>query len=157
MNIRLLLGTFFGVGHLPVAPGTWGSFFTLPLVYLTVYYFPAFGITVFVVIACILSLICAREAQIEYGDDPSQFVLDEVAGQSLVFLFTGFIHSFSYDTTLLATGFFLFRIFDIAKPLGINKLQKLPGEIGILVDDLLAGVYALICLKLLEHSLFTLL
>lgn len=151
MNIKVALGTMFGAGLLPNAPGTWGSFFTLPLVYLVAYFFPIYGIAVFFVLSCIVSLLSAPAVVEKYGHDPSPFVMDECAGQSLVFLATTFTFTFSGDAFTLAAGFFIFRFFDILKPLGVDKLQKLPGEIGILADDLLAGVYTLICLEGLNY------
>lgn len=147
MNIRVAIGTLFGVGYLPIAPGTWGSFFTLPLIYLAAYFFPIAGVPVFFVACCVLSLLCAPAAETRFGLDPAQFVMDECAGQSLVFILTAFTFSFVSDAFILAAGFLFFRFFDILKPLGVDKLQKLPGEIGILSDDLLAGVYSFICLE----------
>ncbi|MDZ7718672.1 MAG: phosphatidylglycerophosphatase A [Balneolaceae bacterium] len=147
MNIRVALGTLFGAGHLPVAPGTWGSLFTLPLIYLASFLFPTWGIPAFFVASILLSLYCAPAVEAKYGHDPSQFVMDECAGQSLVFILGGFSYTFFGDLFTLIFGFLLFRFFDVLKPLGIDKLQKLPGEIGILADDLLAGVYAFICLE----------
>lgn len=151
MNVRVALGTMFGAGLLPNAPGTWGSFFTLTLVYAVAYFFPVYGISVFFIASCVVSIISAPAVVEKYGPDPSPFVMDECAGQSLVFLATTFTFSFSGDAYVLAAGFFLFRLFDILKPLGVDNLQKLPGEIGILADDLLAGVYALICLEGLKY------
>lgn len=151
-----MFGTLFGTGFLPNAPGTWGSFVTLPAIYIVAYFFPLYGMPIFFLTSCVISMLCAEEAQKVYGDDPSQFVLDECAGQSLVFVLTSFTFIFSTDIWTLATGFIFFRFFDIIKPLGIDKLQKLPGEFGILADDLLAGVYALICLHLSEYVFHTL-
>lgn len=151
MNVKLLFGTLFGVGFLPNAPGTWGSLATLPVIYIVSYFFPVFGIPIFFITSCVISLLSADEAQKTYGHDPSQFVLDECAGQSLVFIFTSFSFVFTVDVWTLTIGFLFFRFFDILKPLGIDKLQKLSGEFGILTDDLLAGAYALICLQLSEY------
>ena len=147
MNIRVAFGTLFGVGHLPVAPGTWGSFFTLPFIYIAATYFPEFGIPAFFLVTCVLSLVCSSAAVEKFGKDPAEFVLDESAGQSIVFILTGFAFTPAYDIFQLALGFLLFRFFDILKPMGVDKLQTLPGEIGILADDILAGIYALICLE----------
>ena len=157
MNMQVAIGTLFGVGYLPIAPGTWGSFFTLPLVYGAALLFPMYGIPVFCAVCCILSLMSAPAVEKKYGHDPSQFVMDECAGQSLVFILSGFTFSLSGDAFILAAGFLLFRFFDILKPLGVDKLQKLPGEIGILADDLLAGVYTFICLEGLIYVYNTLL
>lgn len=151
MNLQIALGTMFGAGLLPNAPGTWGSFFTLPLVYAVAYFYPLYGTAVFFLASCVISLVTAPAVVEKYGSDPSPFVMDECAGQSLVFIATTFTFSFSGDALTLAAGFLIFRFFDILKPLGVDKLQKLPGEIGILADDLLAGVYTLICLEALKY------
>ena len=77
------------------------------------------------------------------GDsDPSQAVIDEVIGQLVTFLFV----PFGLGWPLILAGFLLFRLFDIWKPYPIDSLQILPGGIGICADDILAGVYAGICL-----------
>ncbi len=147
--VKFVLGTFFGSGLLPKAPGTWGSLAAIPFIYLTALYFSFFGILIFFAISCLLSLWSTSEAVERYGDDPSQFVMDEVAGQSLVFLLAGFQADLSHDIWILIAGFIFFRLFDIIKPLGINRMEKLPGKYGILLDDLLAGLYALICMEVL--------
>lgn len=147
--VKFIVGTFFGSGLLPKAPGTWGSLLSIPFIYFTSIYFSFTGVIIFVIVACLLSLWSTSEAVKRYGDDPSQFVMDEVAGQSIVFLFATFQPDISHDIYILTIGFILFRLFDIFKPLGINQLEKLPGKFGILFDDLLAGLYALICLEVL--------
>lgn len=76
-------------------------------------------------------------------------VIDEWAGQGLTFLFIPFSGDVQSQLLILLIGFIFFRFFDILKPLGIKKLQDLPAGWGILADDLLAGLYALICLKTL--------
>lgn len=148
-SVKFILGTFFGTGLLPKAPGTWGSLASIPFIYLTALYFSYTGVIIFLIVACLLSLWSSSEAIERYGNDPSQFVMDEVAGQSIVFLFAVFQVDFFHDIWILLAGFIMFRLFDIYKPLGINQLEKLPGKFGILVDDLLAGLYALICLEVL--------
>lgn len=148
-NAKILAGTLFGTGFIPKAPGTWGSLVTLPLIYGSSLISPQFGIPVLIVLAIMLSLWSSSENEREFGDDPPQFVMDECAGQSLVFLPAAIIASAVPDLFQLVTGFFLFRVFDILKPFGIDRLQKLPGKFGILVDDLLAGIYALICVELI--------
>ncbi len=147
--LKFITGTFFGTGLLPKAPGTWGSLAAIPFIYLTALHFSVIGVVIFVIIACLLSLWSTSEAVERFGDDPSQFVMDEVAGQSIVFLFAGFQANISHDIWILVSGFILFRLFDIFKPLGINQLEKLPGKFGILFDDLLAGFYALVFVEAL--------
>lgn len=156
-SAKIAAGTFLGTGLLPKAPGTWGSFFTLPLIYASAMISPHFGIPALILITIVLSLWSAGKNIERFGEDPPQFVMDECAGQSLVFLPAAIIFSVIPDLFQLITGFFLFRLFDIIKPLGIDRLQNFPGKFGILADDLLAGLYALICLeliKILTASLF---
>ena len=148
-SLKLVIGTFFGSGMLPKAPGTWGSLAAIPFIYLTALYFSFPGVLIFLIISCLLSLWSTSVAVEKYGDDPSQFVMDEVAGQSVVFLIVGFQADLSHDIWILIAGFIFFRLFDIIKPLGINRMEKLPGKFGILLDDLLAGFYALICMEVL--------
>lgn len=156
-KLKVLLGTLFGVGLLPKAPGTWGSLFTLPLIYLAYLASPLFGIAGLILIASLLSLWTSGASVEKFGEDPGEFVLDETAGQAVVFLATSFNDTAGINLTMLFAGFLLFRIFDILKPLGIDALQKLPGKFGILTDDLAAGIYALICLELLKLLLESLL
>jgi len=82
-------------------------------------------------------------------DDPHEAVVDEVMGQILTFLFIGF----TSDWRLLLAGFVLFRLFDIWKPYPIDTLQQLPKGLGICADDLVAGVYAGICLSIINAIL----
>jgi len=150
IGLKLAIGTLFGSGLLPKAPGTWGSLCTLPLIYGAWLLSPVYGIPALVLLASILSLWSSPAAVRKYGDDPPQFVMDEAAGQALVFAATSFTYGIAGNLTWLLVGFILFRIFDILKPLGIDRLQKLHGNFGILADDLLAGVYALASLELIK-------
>ena len=155
-SLKLALGTLFGIGRLPIAPGTWGSLATLPVVFLIGWSAGIYAITVLIIFSCILSLWCASAAEEKFGKDPSQFILDELAGQSVVFLMVDFTAPPLQVSTVLLLGFILFRVFDIMKPLGINALQKLPGKFGILADDILAGIYALVLLELGTTLIFNL-
>jgi phosphatidylglycerophosphatase A len=150
-QIKLYIGTLFGAGLLPLAPGTWGSFFTLPVIYLTALHFQAAGMIILLSIAILLSLWSAPAAVTRYGDDPGRFVMDESAGQIVAFLAIPFHYSLYTDIWILLAGFLLFRLFDIFKPFGIRELEKISGKFGILFDDLLAGVYALICLQMILY------
>ena len=172
-SIKLAIGSFFGAGHLPKAPGTWGSLLFLPVIYLASLFGPTWILWPILAATIFLSLWSSDECVTKYGDDPGSFVMDECAGQTIPFLFTSFapattlvsttlasstiVSSTLTSTTsshlwILATGFLLFRFFDIKKPLGINQLQNLPGKFGILADDLLAGVYALVVLEGLKFT-----
>jgi phosphatidylglycerophosphatase A len=153
-KIKLLIGTLFGIGFLPVAPGTWGSLTILPFAY-TAYIFGGFwALGAMLLITTLFTLVTADTVSKTYGEDPPQFVMDECAGQILAIMALPLTGNLESDLLYLIAAFLLFRLFDIVKPLGINRLQLLEGKIGILADDLLAGFYALICIRLSELVIF---
>ena len=155
--MKRLLTSSFGLGLLPLAPGTWGS---LPpaVMFSLLGYLGATPATIAVVMAVFVlaaSVICIRFAPaviaLTGNKDPREVVVDEVAGQAVTFLFiVPFLSVFTTGQicTTTALGFLLFRLFDIVKPWPIRKLEKYPAGWGILADDLLAGVYAGIALIL---------
>jgi phosphatidylglycerophosphatase A len=140
----LLLATWFGVGSMPVTPGTFGTVASLPLILIlkhTTALHQVVALIVFIPLAIWSSGLCARLVQ---KDDPSEIVIDEVAG----FLLTTLFLPASWSALVLA--FILFRVFDILKPFPIGALDKnIPGGTGIVMDDLLAGVYAYLGTRLL--------
>ncbi|MCC5933855.1 MAG: phosphatidylglycerophosphatase A [Balneolales bacterium] len=148
-NLAFWLGTGLGSGLAPAAPGTAGSLAALPFIYAAGVFGGAPALAAFLVFWIAASLFTAPGFERCYSEDPALFVADEWAGQTVPFIGISFSGVFAEDVLLLLAGFVLFRIFDILKPLGIKKAEKLPSPLGILADDLLAGVYALILLKLL--------
>ncbi|HKL14792.1 MAG TPA: phosphatidylglycerophosphatase A [Balneolaceae bacterium] len=140
-SIKLNLGTLFGAGRYTKAPGTLGSLLFLPFIYGAYTLDNTFGLAILTVATCILSLWTASAAVDEFGDDPGEFIMDECAGQALVFVGTT-AFGISLNFIYLLLGFLLFRLFDITKPLGIKRIEKFRGKYGILFDDLLAGIYA---------------
>lgn len=160
--------TTFGVGYLPLAPGTWGSMVGVAI-YLAISSLVAnlalgfkasisgfgwdpflswihAGILIAFLLFTLLGVWAAGRATELLGDlDPSEAVVDEVIGQLIVFLFV----PFGIGWQFILAGFLLFRLFDIWKPYPIDYLQVLPGGIGVCADDILAGVYAGICLAVL--------
>ena len=151
---RMLL-TCFGLGRLPVAPGTWGS---LPpaVVFGLMCYFRLPPVLITIVMAGLVfagSVVCVKLAPAMIAalgkDDPGEIVADEFAGQAVTFLIAPAILSTIAEVAIVTiVGFLLFRVFDIIKPWPIKKLEKLPQGWGILCDDLLAGIYALIVLNI---------
>jgi phosphatidylglycerophosphatase A len=160
--------TTFGVGYLPLAPGTWGSMvgvaIYLGVSWLVVTFALGFSIhisalgwepftswvhaiilTVFLLFTLLGVWASGRSTEL-FGDlDPSKAVVDEVIGQLIVFLFV----PFGIGWPFILAGFLLFRLFDIWKPYPIDSLQVLPGGIGVCADDILAGVYGGICLAVI--------
>ena len=161
-NIERLAASCFGLGWLPLAPGTWGSLPTT-IVFTVMCYFQAptpLILAVMTAMALIGIIVCVKFTPFvtaATGDeDPSEIVADEFAGQAITFLFIPFLGmdllSARHFLTTAAAGFFLFRAFDTLKPWPSNKLEKLPKGWGVLADDLMAGVYAgvslIICARL---------
>jgi phosphatidylglycerophosphatase A len=157
MNKRLLTSCF-GLGYLPIAPGTWGS---LPpaILFAAMCLSPLPRIVAVVLMFFIVtdaSTICvlfSSDAIEATGKkDPSEVVVDEVAGQALALLPFSLYDTSGNEVIIIAlAGFILFRLFDIIKPWPCRRLEKLPAGWGILADDLMAGFYAaivlMICLK----------
>lgn len=148
-KLKPIIGSFFYAGFLPNAPGTWGSFFALFPIYFIGVYGSWYGMAVFTIICSLLTLWVSKECERVWGGDPSPLVMDEFAGQGMAFIAIPLANPPINIFLLLVAGFVFFRFFDIKKPLGVNKLQELPGGFGILVDDLLAGFYAFLCLEVL--------
>jgi len=147
--LKLFLGTGFFSGLSPVAPGTAGSLAAIPFIYLLSLWGGVWALLGFLLVWIFISLVTAPAFEAYYGKDPAPFVADEWAGQTIPFLSVGFAGSLAEDIWILVLGFILFRIFDILKPLGIKTMERLPSGTGILADDLLAGLYALLLLKII--------
>lgn len=142
------MATFFGAGRLRPAPGTWGSLATLLLWWLLASHLPVQArvpviLLLIVIVVAVGILASTLEARGCGKKDPSHVVIDEVAGQ-LVTLIAAPI-----TWQALLAGFILFRGFDIVKPPPVRSMERLPEGWGIVVDDLGAGVYALIVLQIL--------
>ena len=139
--------TGVGVGYLPIAPGTWGSLAALLLVFTVHWLFPLHEMVVLGSLVALLTfpavVFSTRFSRSEGDPDPSKIVIDEILGQMLCLLFV------PVSAVSLGAGFFLFRFFDIWKPFPVRNSEKLPGGMGIVCDDLIAGVYAGLCLKVL--------
>ncbi len=138
MRLFLLgIATFLGIGKLPKAPGTWASLAAIP-VFWPLMPHPAAQAVLLAVLFFGTAPVCTW-AEREMGEtDPSAIVVDEVVGMGTALL------GVPREVPFVLMAFILFRLFDIWKPYPIHKIQKLPGGWGILADDLLAGVYALI-------------
>jgi len=143
------LGTGFYTGLAPIAPGTVGSFFATLSVWGLSIYFGQVALFLCLAFWIVVTIRTAPWFESNYGKDPSVMVSDEWAGQTIPFLSISFTGNLAQDWWILLAGFLLFRFFDILKPFGIKKLQDYKGGFGILFDDLVAGIYSLVTLKLL--------
>ncbi len=140
----LLLSSWFGVGRLPLAPGTWGTLGAVPLVLIISYFGPVPAVISLAVIIPLAVWTSGISQKLIKKDDPPEVVIDEVAG----YFVTVFLLPFSWWSFIL--GFLLFRFFDILKPFPIGMIdKKVRGGIGICLDDIVAGVYANIGVRII--------
>ena len=147
-RLLLFLATCGSVGYLPWAPGTWGSLLALPLHFFLSHLEPRlYWSSLLTVIVLAVAAAGAAEKILD-RKDPGVVVIDEVAGMLVTMI--------GAPQSLLAyvAGFLLFRLFDIVKPFPVCWADRhLNGGVGIVMDDLLAGGYALLCLQLLFRLL----
>jgi len=136
-----LIARWFGIGLLPGAPGTWGSVAALPCAWAIAYFIAAPALIVATVVLFFVGWWAAERVATASGiADDSTIVVDEVVGQWLA------ISAAPLDPAAYILGFTLFRIFDIWKPWPVSWAESLPGGLGVMADDALAGVYSLIVL-----------
>jgi phosphatidylglycerophosphatase A len=145
-----LTATFFGIGGIKPGPGTWGSIATVLLWAAATSQIPLAQRTwATIVAAAVVTLVgipaATRVARASGGKDPQFVVIDEVAGQLVALI------SVPLGWKTFLAGLILFRTFDILKPFPIRRLEHLPEGTGIVVDDLGAGIYALVIMHLLLH------
>jgi phosphatidylglycerophosphatase A len=138
-TLRHMLLSWFGCGLSPIAPGTVGSLGALPLAAIIQLSFGSMALLLCAIVLFFAGWICA-DVQLRGGldgDDPQWIVVDEVVGQ-WVTLAAVPLHPLSYVMAIA-----LFRIFDITKPWPVSWAdRRVPGGLGIMLDDLLAGLYA---------------
>ena len=140
----LILSTWFGTGLIPLAPGTFGSLAAIPFFIFFNYLGVAFTGLFLIIFIPLAFWASGRSEKLLGRDDPSEVVIDEVIG----FFFAVFFIPVSWVGIII--GFALFRFFDILKPFPIGTIDKrVKGGIGIVLDDILAGIYANICLRLI--------
>lgn len=134
-RLAVWIATTGGLGYAPFAPGTVGSAAGVAIYLLTSHWpLPAQALLVGLVIAIGTWASNEAAAHFERGD-PSQVVVDEVAGQLVTYFATGA----SWKGAIV--GFFLFRALDIVKPWPANRLEALHGGVGIMADDVVAALY----------------
>ena len=141
----LFFATGFGVGYLPIAPGTLGALITIPIYYfLSAIQSPVYEVTL--IAFFFLSVWISEKAKIFFGkkDDP-RIVIDEMMGFLITMLWVP-------KTALsIMVGFFLFRFFDIVKPPPIRVTERAKGGFGVVLDDVVAGIYSNIILHIISY------
>ena len=148
-TIKKILATFFGLGYLPGAPGTFGAAGAYGIYCVCmVLGAPSYSIFILAAAATLIGVILTPWAREHFkAHDPKQFVIDEAAGFFLTMLFVPAKNIFLAG----AIGFALFRFFDILKPFPINKLESAPHNLDVMADDLAGGLVSNIILRLIIY------
>jgi phosphatidylglycerophosphatase A len=147
--------TWFYTGCIAGAPGTWGALGTLPLAYVLHWQFGHLSLLYAALILYLLGTWATHQYLRQTSSkDPSEVVIDEVVGQLIALWPVSFILTLSetaphivYWPTWVA-AFALFRFFDILKPWPIRKFEQIKGAHGVMIDDVIAGLFAAIVLSL---------
>ncbi len=140
-KIKLFLGTGFLSGYFPKAPGTFGSIFAL-----IIFLIPGFENYLIIIPSILLSILIGvplgNYFEQKFGKDPSIFTLDEFIGTWITFLFL------PKTTIIIIVGFLIWRILDITKPFPANKVESIKGGWGIILDDIISGMYSLLIMHI---------
>ena len=131
------MSTFFGAGYFPIGQGTLTSFLVVLMYKFFLYRLHWTYYLLLILVVFILGVVSSSiHSSALKKKDPHEIVIDEVAGQLLV------LFRLNPTWPLLLISFFLFRLFDIAKPFPIRQLEKFPRGWGIMTDDIMAAVYS---------------
>ena len=150
-----IFATLFGVGFLPFAPGTWGSLFGLILFFYTNIYLSInveffYLLLLVIILSAILACYFATKELSQNQKDQKSIVIDELAGVWIAFIPVSGIVMMQDFLTYSILAFLLFRLFDIWKPYPIGLIdKKIKNYLGIVLDDLVAGLYAAIIIWLI--------
>lgn len=154
--MNALIATFMFVGRMPFAPGTFGSLAAIPFAYL-LHRFAGFPVFVVVTIAVFLLgwLATAGHTKGKADHDPGEIVIDEVVGQWIaLWPLSSWLWYMGTDAAIFPypgwiAGFVFFRLFDIWKPWPVRWADNMDSPLGVMLDDVLAGIMAAICVSLL--------
>jgi phosphatidylglycerophosphatase A len=147
-----IIATGFGSGYSPFAPGTAGALVGCVIIKWcdSIVINNCFGVDwgpwdlllILIAVFFVLGIISSKKLEAEWGHDPSKIVVDEMVGVWIALL------GIPLSMLNLALALLLFRIFDIWKPLGIRQMEQLPGGWGVMMDDVLAGIYSMVLMHL---------
>ena len=136
MTLWRIAATFFYLGKLPIAPGTWGSMGAL-ILWLFLPVTTSVHLSVILILFVLGVYSSQQVAKYMQVHDPSEVVIDEAVGMGIS------LFMLPHSCGLYLLAFIVFRIFDILKPSFIYQVQNLPGGWGIMLDDVLAGLFTL--------------
>ena len=137
----VILATGFGIGYSPIAPGTLGTLLAIPIYFfLSEISFPLYQLTLLAFF--FLSSWISERAENYFGKkDDSRIVIDEMMGFFITMLWV------TKTPLFILVGFILFRFFDIFKPFPIRRFEKVRGGFGVVLDDVIAGIFANVILR----------
>ncbi len=145
---HVILSTGFGVGFIPGAPGPYAAFMALALWYILYLLLPVtllFWVTLaLIAVTMVVGAWTSRVMERYWGEDPRTVVIDEYIGSWIPALVAAVSGHAGLTALLALFGFGAFRLIDIFKPLGCRKMESVPGGWGVMLDDALAGLYAMI-------------
>ena len=146
-KIISIFTTLFGIGYSPIAPGTIGSIFSIVFLYFLIKFVSySFLIIIFLIIFFTSLKLIEKYSNLLKSHDSSTIVIDEFLGIFLIILFYDYL-KFANDFIMFLLILILFRFFDILKIFPINWVDKnIKNSFGVVLDDLLAGVYSIIVL-----------
>ncbi|MBS6268521.1 MAG: phosphatidylglycerophosphatase A [Tannerella sp.] len=142
---HIIIASGFGSGFSPFAPGTAGALVAV-IIWTVLFYVIPFNVllvvtSLLIVLFTAAGIWSADKLESEWGKDPSKVVVDEMVGVWIALLAVP-----EGNIWYILFAFLLFRFFDIFKPLGIRKMEQLDGGIGVMADDILAGIYSFLLL-----------
>lgn len=138
-----ILGSGFGTGYLRFATGTWGSVLAF-LIYFFILRYSYNLLIVLIFISYFLGIILGTKFEKVYGKDPKEFTLDEFTGSWISVIIV------ENNILLLIIAFFIWRILDISKPFPANIAENLHGGLGIMLDDVISGLYTAILILFIK-------
>ncbi|MBJ65764.1 MAG: phosphatidylglycerophosphatase A [Rhodobiaceae bacterium] len=145
-ELAKIISTIFYIGYSKYLPGTIGSLLAIPIGILILKISGVVALLIFIFILTLIALfsieIYIKEHQ---SSDPKEIIIDEFIGQLIVLIFT------SFSSLAIFIGFLLFRFFDISKLYPVNKVEKIKGSIGVLADDIVAGLMTCIIILLIKQ------
>lgn len=143
-KLSFIVATVFGIGYLPIMPGTYASLLAcLSYYFLISHIFIIYQVGLSFILFLIGIYVSEKVESILGYDDPRIIVIDEYVGQGIALFFAS-------NITHLLFSFFIFRIIDIMKPFPIKRIEKIKGGLGIMLDDVIAGIYTLILLLFIK-------
>jgi len=143
-----LIGSGFYTGFFPVASGTIGSLAAL-IIYLIPGFEKLFIIIPFTLIFIVYGIYLGNKFETNYGKDPAECTVDEVVGTWISVL------ALPKTLWIIVIAFFIWRILDIIKPPPARNLERLKGGLGIMLDDVVSGIYTLIIMHLIVYLIGT--